>query len=75
MFIPLKNMKRIMLIKINVIWIFFGQPFFTYWILLTQILLLSTEEDLRLMAEIFTVNKPRTGNQRCFNNNKDETAS
>ena len=75
MFTPLKNMKRIMLIKINVIWKFFGQPFFTYWILLTQILLLSTEEDLRLMAEIFTVNKPRTGNQRCFNNNKDETAS
>ena len=74
MFTPLKNMKRIMLIKINVIWKFFGQPFFTYWILLTQILLLSTEEDLRLMAEISTVNKPRTRNQRC-NNNNDETAS
>ena len=42
---------------------------------LIQIISLSTKEDLRLMAEISTVNRAIASDQRFFNNNKDETVS
>ena len=42
---------------------------------LTQMIPVSTKENLRLMTEIFTVNIAITRNYRYFNNNKDERAS